>query len=260
MTLTLDVGNSQIYGGLFNGEVLVLQFRKNSLNSFSSDEIGIFLKNVLRENGFNTAEISDISICSVVPDKIHSITSGCVKYFNIDPFFLQPGVKTGLKIKYKNPHEVGADRIANAVAATKFFPRKNIIIVDFGTATTFCVISKNNEYLGGVIIPGIRISMESLESHTAKLPRVEIKIPDSSYGKSTVESIQIGLYTGQIGMVKEITKSITEEVFQEEKPLIIGTGGFSSLFQNAGIFDKIDSTLVLHGLYETLKLNKGNEC
>ncbi|MCK5457904.1 MAG: type III pantothenate kinase [Melioribacteraceae bacterium] len=256
MILTLDVGNTQILGGLFDKNELVLQFRKTTKQTFSSDEVGIFLRSVLRENDFDPSDIEYVAICSVVPDRNHSLLSGIRKYFIPDPFLLEAGVKTGLKIKYKNPHEVGSDRIANAVAATKQYPNQNIIIVDFGTATTFCVISKSSEYLGGVIIPGIRISMEGLEKQTAKLPRVEIKSMESSYGKTTIESIQIGLYSGQIGMIKEITKNIVNEAFQGVKPIIIGTGGFSTLFSNSGLFDVVDSNLVLHGLYETLKMNR----
>ena len=256
MILTLDVGNTQILGGLFNKDELILQFRKTTKQSFSSDEIGLFLKSVLRENEYDPMLIEDVVLCSVVPDRNHSIMNGIRKYFNLAPLILEAGVKTGLKIKYKNPHEVGSDRIANAVAATKKFPNQNLIIVDFGTATTFCVISKSSEYLGGVIIPGIRISMEGLEKQTAKLPRVEIKSTDLSYGKTTIESIQIGLYHGQIGMVKEITKKIINEAFQGVKPVVIGTGGFSSLFANSGLFDNVDANLVLHGLYETLKMNR----
>jgi len=257
MILCLDVGNTQIYGGLFRNDKLELQFRKTSRESFSSDEIGIFLKNVISENGYQTSEIRAISICSVVPDKTHSLSSGCIKYFNITPFFLEPGVKTGLKIKYKNPLEVGADRIANAVAGMKKYPNKNLIIVDFGTATTFCVISKAKEYLGGIILPGIRISMEALEAHTAKLPRVEIKEIDKPFGLTSVESIQIGLYQGHAAIIRGLTKKITIETFQGAKPVVIGTGGFSKLFQSENLFDEISQTLVLQGLNESLKLNKG---
>ena len=256
MVLCLDVGNTQIYGGLFRENNLELQFRKNAREGFSSDEIGIFLQNVIRGNGYDTNEIENISICSVVPDKVHSLSSGCIKYFNITPFFLEPGVKTGLKIKYKNPLEVGADRIANAVAGIKKYPNRNLIIVDFGTATTFCVVSKAKEYLGGIILPGIRISMEALEAQTAKLPRVEIKGIDKPFGQTTIESIQVGLYQGQAAIVRELTKKITVETFQGEKPVIIGTGGFSTLFQNEGLFNEISQTLVLQGLNEALKLNK----
>ncbi|MCF8240541.1 MAG: type III pantothenate kinase [Melioribacteraceae bacterium] len=255
MILCLDVGNTQIYGGVFNANKLTLQFRKTSREQFSSDEIGIFLKSVLRENGVDPVSIKQVSICSVVPDKVHSLRNGCLKYFNIDPFILKPGVKTGLKIKYRNPLEVGTDRIANAIAATNLYPDKNLIVVDFGTATTFCVISKQKEYLGGIILPGIRISMETLEKSTSQLPVVEIKRVDEVVGRSTVESIQSGLYYGQIGMIKELEKRITDEAFNDEKPLIIGTGGFSRLFEDAGLFDVIIPTLVLQGLNLAINMN-----
>lgn len=259
MILCIDVGNTHIYGGLFHNNELVLQFRKTSRQEFSSDEIGIFLKSVLKENNFDTENIDGISICSVVPDLNHSLRAGCVKYFNIEPFFLKPGVKTGLKIKYRNPVEVGADRIANAIAAVHTFPNKNLIVIDFGTATTFCVISKNKEYLGGVILPGIKISMEALESKTAQLPAVEIKEMNEVIGRSTVESIQSGLYFGQIGIVKEIKSRIIEEAFKDEVPVVIGTGGFSRLFENTKLFDIIIPTLVLNGLYLAYNINKEKE-
>lgn len=256
MLLCLDVGNTQIYGGIYKNDELVLQFRKTSQLNLSSDEIGIFLKSVIRENNYDTKDIDAISICSVVPDKDHSIRNGCIKYFNISPFFLQPGVKTGLKIKYSNPHEVGADRIANAIAALSMYPDNNLIVVDFGTATTLCVISKNKEYLGGIILPGIRMSMEALDKHTAKLPRVEIKKTKNVYGKTTTESIQAGLYHGQIAIVNELTKKISVEAFQGDKPIVIGTGGFSSMFQDENLFDIISPTLVFKGLYEAYKNNE----
>ena len=259
MILTIDIGNTQIHGGVFNNEELTLQFRKTSRQQFSSDEIGIFLRTALKENKIDPDKINGISVCSVVPDVNHSLRSGCVKYFNTEPFFLKPGVKTGLKIKYRNPLEVGTDRIANAIAATSMFPNKNIIVVDFGTATTFCVIGKDREYLGGIIIPGIRISMEALESRTAQLPVVEIKEVDEVVGRSTVESIQSGLYFGQIGMVKELKTVITKQAFKNEEPVIIGTGGFSRLFENAKLFNLIDPTLVLKGLQTVYSMNMKNE-
>ncbi|MDF1612597.1 type III pantothenate kinase [Stygiobacter electus] len=259
MILCIDVGNTHIYGGLFHNNELVLQFRKTSRQEFSSDEIGIFLKSVLKENNFNTENVNGISICSVVPDLNHSLRAGCVKYFNIEPFFLKPGVKTGLKIKYRNPVEVGTDRIANAIAAVHSFPDKNLIIIDFGTATTFCVVSKNKEYLGGIILPGIKISMEALDSKTAQLPAVEIKEMTEVIGRSTVESIQSGLFFGQIGIVKEIKSRIIEEVFKDEFPVVIATGGFSRLFENQKLFDIIIPTLVLNGLFLAYNINKEKE-
>ena len=255
MILCIDIGNSQIHGGVFKEDELIMQFRKTSRQQFSSDEIGLFLKMVLRENDIAPNTISGISICSVVPDLNHSIRNGCLKYFRIEPFFLKAGVKTGLKIKYRNPLEVGTDRIANAIAATSLFPNKNIIVIDFGTATTFCAISKTKDYLGGIILPGIRISMEVLESKAAQLPSVEIKKPENVVGRSTVESIQSGLFYGQVGTVLEIKNKITNEVFTDEAPVVIGTGGFSSLFESEGLFDLTLPTLVLKGLLNAYKLN-----
>jgi type III pantothenate kinase len=177
MILCLDVGNSQIYGGVFDNEQICLQFRHTSSSGSSSDQFGIFLRTVLRENEISPESIEHIAICSVVPTLVHSLRNACKKYFGINPFVLQAGTKTGLKIGYRNPVEVGSDRIANAIAAKDLYPGKNLIIVDFGTATTFCAISKQKEYLGGVIIAGMRLSMEALESKTAKLPSVEINVP-----------------------------------------------------------------------------------
>ncbi len=256
MVMCLDVGNTQIHGGVYDGNKLKVQFRKTSRQQLSSDEFGLFVKSVLRENGVDPGYIKEISICCVVPDMLHSIRSGCIKYFEIDPFVLKAGVKTGLDIKYKNPSEVGADRIANAVAAVKLYPNKNIIIIDFGTATTFDVVSKKREYLGGAIVPGVRISMESLVGNTAKLPRVEIQEPETAVGKTTIESIQSGLYYGQIGMIKELIRQITIEAFQGKEPVVIATGGFASLFDETGLFEIAIPILVLQGLNEVLKLNK----
>ena len=259
MLLCLDIGNTQIYGGVFKEDKIVLQFRKSSKLSSSSDETGIFLREVLRENNFNPKDISGIAMCSVVPDVVYSIRNGCIKYFEIDPFILKAGVKTGLKIKYLNPQEVGSDRIANAIAAINLHPNKNIVVMDFGTATTFDVISKQKEYLGGAIVPGIRISMEALESKTAKLPAVEIAVPEKVIGQTTKESIQAGLFFGHIGITKEIITRISQEAFGGIKPFIIGTGGFANMFSNAGLFDTINPELVLRGLYYSSKMNLQKE-
>jgi type III pantothenate kinase len=178
MILSLDVGNTTIHGGVFDGDTLKAQFRRTSEFRASSDELGIFLRSVLRENDIDPTQITHIAICSVVPDAIHSLRNACLKYFKINPFLLQAGVKTGLKIKYRNPLEVGADRIANSIAGTLLYPDKNLLIVDFGTATTFCAITKEKDYLGGVIIAGLKISMEALETKTAKLPSVPVSTTD----------------------------------------------------------------------------------
>jgi type III pantothenate kinase len=258
MILSLDVGNTTIHGGVFDGDQLKMQFRRTSEFRASSDELGIFLRGVLRENSIDPSAIRQIAICSVVPDAIHSLRNACLKYFSITPFLLQAGVKTGLKIKYRNPLEVGADRIANAIAGSHLYQGENLIIVDFGTATTFCAINTEKEYLGGVILAGLKISMEALETKTAKLPSVEIIPMQQTLGRSTIESIQSGLYFGQIGMVKEIKERLIAECFeksQSPRPRVIATGGFASLFERAGLFDAIIPDLVLKGLNLALKMN-----
>ena len=255
MILCLDVGNSQIYGGVFLDGKILLRFRRNSKTGASSDEIGIFLRSVLRENDIEPKNVKQISLCTVVPEALHSVKNACMKYFKLNPFVLQAGVKTGLKLRYKNPLEIGADRVANAIAGTHIYPQQNLLIIDFGTATTFCAVNTEKEYLGGVIIAGLHISMEALESRTSKLPSVEIIKPAECLGKTTVDSIQSGLYFGTLGQVKEIANRITQEGFGGAKPKVIGTGGFASLFATSEIFDEENSDLVLHGLHTALKMN-----
>ncbi len=255
MVLCLDVGNTQIYGGLFEDGKIKLRFRRNSRTGASSDEIGVFLRSVLRENDIDPRMVKQIALCTVVPEVLHSVKNACLKYFSLNPFVLQAGVKTGLRIRYKNPLEVGSDRIANAIAGTQLYPGRDLMIIDFGTATTFCAISREKDYLGGVIIAGLRISMEALESRTSKLPSVEIVKPTECLAKTTVESIQSGLYFGTLGQVKEIGTRIAREAFAGEQPLVIGTGGFASMFPKGDIFDEENPDLVLHGLNSALRMN-----
>lgn len=260
MILSLDVGNTQVYGGVFDGPVgnekMLLSFRRSSKQGSSSDEVGVFLRMVLRENGFDPSKIKQIALCSVVPEVIYSLKGACQKYFNITPFILQAGVKTGLRIKYRNPVEVGADRIANSIAATYLYPHQHLILVDLGTATTFCAVTKDKDYLGGSIIAGLKLSMESLEAKTAKLPSVEIVSKNEVLGQSTIESLQSGLYYGHLGAMKEIINRINRECFNSEKSVVIGTGGFSSLFEKEKIFTEIIPDLVLKGNLMALQMNQ----
>lgn len=258
MILTLDVGNSQTFGGVFQDGELTIRFRKPSHPPTSSDELGLFLRGVLRENGGDPARIDQIALCSVVPDIIYTLRSCCRKYFGLDPFILQAGTKTGLKIRYRNPLEVGPDRIANAIAATHLFPDRHLIIIDLGTATTFDVVRAGRDYLGGVILPGLRIAMESLEKNTARLPNVEILQPAELVGRSTIESIQSGLYFGHLAVIRGLTREIRDQAFRGEPALVIGTGGFSRLFERENVFDDLLPDLVLHGLVRALSLNPGS--
>jgi type III pantothenate kinase len=248
MLFCLDAGNSQIYGGVYAGEELRFTFRRTSSARASSDESGIFFRSVLRENGVDPSAITRVAMCSVVPDAVHSLRNCFLKYFHVEPFLLQPGVKTGLKIRYRNPLEVGADKIANAIGAVSLYPRKDLVIVDFGTATTLCAVNAESEYLGGIITPGVQISMAALESRTARLPAVEIVKPAGVLGRSTVESIQSGLYFGTLATVRTLAEAIAAEQFAGRKPVIVATGGFGRLFQQENLFDAFVPELPLLGL------------
>lgn len=259
MILCLDVGNSHLFGGIFHKNTIQLRFRYDSNYGGTSDQLGIFLKTVLRENQIDPAQIKNIAICSVVPYLDYSLKSACKKYFSIEPFILQAGAKTGLKIKYHNPLEVGADRIANAIGAATRFPNKNILVADLGTATTCDAISASKEYRGGAIMAGMRISMEALQNNTAKLSAVEILRPEMPIGRSTVESIQAGLYYGQLGAIREFISKAKREIFNNQPLIVVGTGGFSHLFEQEKIFDIIVADLVLEGLHQILLLNLNTE-
>lgn len=257
MILALDVGNSQIFGGLFEAGRLTTSFRVPCRTPTSSDELGLFLRGVLRENGRDPAKVAQIACCSVVPDVVYSLRSCCRKYFGIEPFILQAGARTGLKIRYANPLDVGPDRVANAIGATHLYPDRNLIIVDFGTATTLDVVYTGREYVGGIIVPGLRISMEALERNTARLPNVEIVAATELVGRSTVEAIQSGLYFGTRAMIRGLTREIREQAFGGQAATVIGTGGFSRLFERDRLFDVLLPDLVLVGLVRALALNPG---
>lgn len=255
MLLCLDIGNSQLHGGVFDGDALRVQFRKTTHPLGSSDEFGVFFTSVLRENGIDPRTVSRVAICSVVPPAVYPIRSACVKYFRCEPFNLQAGVKTGLRVKYRNPHEVGADRIAGAIAASHRRPASNLIVVDCGTATTFDVVTAEGDYLGGAILPGIGISVETLAGKTAKLPSVEIARPAAALGRSTVESIQAGIYHAHVGAIRHLTAELSREAFNGQRPYIVGTGGFARLLLTENVFDEVVPELVLLGLKRAAELN-----
>lgn len=250
LVICLDVGNTHIYGGVFQNKTLLLSFRYPSTWQLTADVFGLFLKDVLDKNHLNSNQVDSIVICSVVPSLDYSICSACRKYFAIDPLRVQPGVKTGIKLNIKNPLELGADRIANAVGGVDYFPDKHLIIVDFGTATTICAISKDKEYLGGALFPGLKLSMDALSQGAAKLLTVDLVVPESVLGKSTATHLQSGIFYGQLGAVKEITGRITQSVFSEEMPCLIATGGFLNLFNRTfkHLFSACMPDLVLYGL------------
>lgn len=250
MLLCLDVGNTHILGGVFDQDNLIARFRYATNLIGTADQFGIFLVNILQTNKIAVSDITATAVSSVVPSCDYTIKHTNSLYIKSQYFMLQAGVKTGLNVKYKNPNEVGADRIANAIGAVNAFPNRNLIIIDMGTATTIDAITKKRDYLGGTILPGMRLGMESLRTNTAKLMEVDIETPSVFVGRTTRESIQAGLYHGQLGALKEIINGMKQEVFRDEVPLIIGTGGFSQLFREKGLFDVILPDLVLQGLHK----------
>lgn len=255
MILCLDVGNTHIFGGVFQGDQIVLRFRYDTKQPHTSDQIGIFFRCVLRENNIDAGQIQQIAIASVVPGIDYSLRSACIKYFNIEPFVLQTGVKTGIKIKTEHPEKVGADLVAEAIAGVHQHPKKNLIIVDFGTATTYLAVNDRQEFLGVSILPGLKTSMEALKANTAALPAVEIVKPQVMLGRNTIQCIQAGLYYSQLATLKELTQGITQHCFAGSPPVIIGTGGFSYLFEEEKIFTHLAPDIVLEGLYIALLKN-----
>src|SRR3990167_2679372 len=241
--LCLDIGNTHVLGGVVDNDKIILRFRYATPLIGTADQFGVFLIQILQTNDIQRKKINAIAIASVVPSYDYTI-----RHMIMPCFVLRSGVKTGLNIKYKHPNEVGADRIANAIGAITEFPNKNIIIVDMGTATTVCVVTKKRDYIGGAILPGMRLGMEALKTHTEKLMAVDIEIPTTYIGRTTRSSIQTGLYYGQLGGLREIISEFKQEAFCDETVVVIGTGGFSQLFKDKKLFDVILPDLVLYGL------------
>jgi type III pantothenate kinase len=246
MVLCLDVGNSNIFGGVFDGKEIKLRFRYASEPAATSDELGVFLKSVLRENQINPSVISKIAVSSVVPYLDYALRAACKKYFDIEPFVLSAANDLPIQIVYDNKLGLGSDRIANAIAAVDAFPGEPIIVASFGTATTLCAINEQGQYLGGAILPGFRLSRDSLEAHAAKLPPVEIIRPKQVIGSSTESSIQVGLYYSQLGAVKEMVRQMSS--LFKCAPIVIGTGGFSHLLADESILSHVMPDLILEGL------------
>ncbi len=247
MILVLDVGNTNTVLGVYKDKSLLTHCRISTDKDKTSDEMGMFIVNFLSYSKIDKNDIKAVIIASVVPPIMYSLEHSFRKYFNLDPIILGPGVKTGLNIKYENPREVGADRIANAIAALNKYGGP-LIIVDFGTATTFCAVTANNEYLGGVICPGIKISSEALFLKAAKLPKIDIVKPENVIGRNTVESMQSGLVNGYVGQVDHIVGLMKKEM-KEQNIKVIATGGLASLIaESSETIDIVDGLLALEGL------------
>ncbi|KAF0123400.1 MAG: type III pantothenate kinase [bacterium] len=246
MLLVIDVGNTHTVMGVFDGDKLVQDWRIRTEEDHTVDEYGILITNLYFSSKIALKDIKDIAISCVVPPLLVTLEELCKKYFKIKPLVIEPGIKTGMPIYYDNPKEVGADRIVNAVAAYEKY-KQSLIVVDFGTATTFDYISANGEYHGGVIAPGITISCEALFKRASKLPHVELIKPMSVIGKDTISSMQSGIIFGYASLVDGIVKRIRKEVKSNSKA--IATGGLAFLIAPISeTISDVDEYLTLKGL------------
>jgi len=255
MVLAIDVGNTNIVIGAFEGDTLAKSWRISTLHQRTTDEIGMFMLQLFEHNKLNISAISDVIVSSVVPQVMFSLERAIRKYLGHEPIIIGPGIKTGINIKYDDPKEVGADRIVNAVAAYNLYGGP-CIIIDLGTATTFCAVTKTADYLGGVICPGLKISLDALIMHTAKLPKIELILPPKVIGKTTVSSMQAGMVYGYAGQIEAIVRLMKEEMGGGDIN-VIATGGLASMISQAtAVIDTIDANLTLKGLHLLYRKNR----
>ena len=255
MLLAIDLGNTNIKYGVFDGEKLVASFRVSSRINRTADEYGSVLVGLLSDSNLKKTDIDGVIISSVIPSLNYTICHMCEFFFGLTPIMIGPGVKTGLNIKADNPREVGADIIVNSVSAFKKYGGP-LIVIDFGTATTFDVISEKCELIGVIIAPGIKTSLEGLISKTAQLPMIELDAPKSVIGKTTKHSMQSGVIFGFAGLVDNIVSKVKKELGVTEIK-VVATGGLGEIIsKEVKTQIKVDRTLTLEGLRVIYELNK----
>lgn len=249
MLLAFDTGNTNTVMGLFDGKKLLASWRFATDSRRTADEYGLLCNDLFSYHHLAAQRVNSMIISSVVPDLTGTLLEVGRRYFHLEPLCVEAGIKTGLKIRYENPKEVGADRIVNAVAAIEQYGAP-VVVVDFGTATTFCGINETGEYLGGAIMAGIGISMEALFNHAAKLPKVDLKAPEHVIGRNTVHAMQSGLVYGYAGMIDTMVKRIVKEMgYRMEDVNVIATGGRSDIIcPHCQFVDRVDMGLTLEGL------------
>jgi type III pantothenate kinase len=246
MLLVFDIGNSNIVLGTYEGKKLLKHWRISTDRQKTGDEYGMLINNLFRYQGIRMTDIDAIIISSVVPPLVVPIIKMCERYFHMRPLVVGPGIKTGIRLKYENPREIGADRIVNTVGAFEQYGGP-LIVIDIGTATTFDVVDAHGDYLGGAIAPGIGISTEALFQRAAKLPRIELVTPKSVICRNTITSMQAGIIFGFVGQIDEIVRRIKVEMAQEMT--VVATGGLARMIaKESKTIDKLDHFLTLTGL------------
>lgn len=260
MLLAFDVGNTNAVLGVFKDGKLIHNWRMETDNNKSADEYGMLISQLFAYSGLDMKDVEDVIISTVVPSILFTLQHLSMKYFGRKAIVIEPGIKTGLLIKYDNPKQVGSDRIVNAVAAHAKYDGP-LIIIDLGTATTFCAVTKNAEYLGGTIAPGLKISSEALFKMTAQLPKVELEEPGKVICRNTIQSMQSGLVYGHMGMVEFIVARMKKELKEiggcDEEPKVIATGGLASMIsEGTDCIDVVDKMLTLEGLSIIYEKNK----
>lgn len=258
MIFVLDTGNTNTVLGIFKGDQLICEWRIKTDRHKTEDEFGMLIKSLFDHKGISFSDFTGVIISSVVPQIMIALEKMSQRYFNVDPLVIgRDNVKTSLKITYPHPNELGADRIVNAVGAIEEYGAP-LIIIDFGTATTYCYVNEDKEYVGGIIAPGIKISMEALYEKASKLPRIEIQSPGYIIGSSTVEAMQSGVFYGYIGQVDGLVNRIKFE--RKTNPKVIATGGLATLIAaESDTIDVVDADLTLKGLYLIYQNNSENK-
>lgn len=255
MILVVDVGNTNITFGVYKEQSLLATFHITTKTPRTSDEYGVMILDLLERKGIDVAGLEGSIIASVVPDVMHSLTGGIMRYTNTKPLIVGPGVKTGIKVVTENPRGIGADRIVDAVAAYEKFGGP-VLVIDFGTATTYDYVTEKGEFAAGITAPGIRISLEALWKSAAKLPNVEIKKPKSILAQETITSMQAGLLYGQIGQTEYIIKKVKEETGIKDMK-VVATGGLGrTIADETESIDIYDSALTLEGLRIVYEKNR----
>lgn len=260
MLLAFDTGNTNTVIGLYDGEKLCGSWRFATDSRRTVDEYGLFCYDLFNFYEYQFSDVDHMIISSVVPDVTSTLREMGRQYFKVEPLLVEAGIKTGLPIRYENPKEVGADRIVNAVAAIDKYGTP-CIIVDFGTATTFCMVNAQGEYMGGAITTGIGISMEALFEHAAKLPKVDLQAPASAIGRTTVSAMQSGLVYGYAGLVDAMIKRLCDEMaYDPEETFVVATGGRSDLIcKHTAYVNQVDMKLTIHGLRILADRNRSNQ-